>query len=93
MCFVRFADVSGSIEAVVFPTVFQTSPACWRIDTALVVAGRMSDRDGERKLVIEKAEELTSTTVAETVSRWQRLRYTRRQPLAAPAIDDMLEAE
>ncbi len=49
MLFVRLADFTGSIEAVVFPRVYQELKAIFLPDACLAIKGKISERNGEKK--------------------------------------------
>lgn len=68
MVFARIEDLSGSVEAVVFPRVFKETQACWEADKALVVAGRPQEKEGEMKILVETSFEITEDNVNEIVS-------------------------
>ncbi|MBI4089938.1 MAG: DNA polymerase III subunit alpha [Candidatus Kerfeldbacteria bacterium] len=72
MLFVRLEDQSGSVEVLVFPSVLKADPGPWQEDKVVVVAGKVSDKDGVAKLLADNARELTKETtsvgpVADTV--------------------------
>lgn len=54
MCFVRFEDDTGSIEMVVFPTIFDKTRAFWDSSTSspLVVEGKVEYREDSLSLIV-----------------------------------------
>lgn len=54
MAFVTLSDHSGSMEAVVFPKTFKEFHELLEVDTCLVVKGKISDRNGERSVIVDK---------------------------------------
>lgn len=54
MCFIDLEDFGGKMEIVVFPNVFNDSRALMATDQKLIVHGRITDKDGELKLLAEK---------------------------------------
>jgi DNA polymerase III alpha subunit len=78
MLFAQVADLGGRVEIVVFPSVLKGTASLWRSDTPLLIAGRLSDRDGDSKVLAETVEELKAETFPETVRRWRRFRFPRR---------------
>lgn len=58
MLFVGLEDLTGKIEAVVFPDSLERNPTAWQQDKILLVSGRLSTRDGSLKLLCESAEEV-----------------------------------
>jgi DNA polymerase-3 subunit alpha len=59
MLFVRLEDLTGSVELVVFPSVFREVGARFVPDAVLVVSGRRSDKDGEPKILVDSARPLS----------------------------------
>ena len=58
MGFIKIADFSDSIEAIVFPRVLKEYEALVRPGACLAVKGKISDRNGETSFVIERAKAL-----------------------------------
>ncbi len=55
MLFVKLEDLTGSLELLVFPKVLQTKPTVWRSDALVLVEGRVSDKDGITKVLVNEA--------------------------------------
>lgn len=53
MAFVTLEDFTGSIEAVVFPRVYEEYAPLLAEDTCIIVKGKISGRNGERSIIIE----------------------------------------
>lgn len=92
MAFVKLADAQGSTEVVVFPTVWQKSTALWEPDKVVLLAGKVSRKDGDPKIIADTVEELTTENVEDASKRWSRLRYTRREPLPEEDRPEIAEA-
>lgn len=58
MAFVKIADFSGTLEAVVFPRVLSEFKHAFTPDKCLAVKGKVSERNGEKSLIIERAKTL-----------------------------------
>lgn len=58
MAFVRIADLTGSLECVVFPKSYEEMKKFCMTDKLVIVKGKISDRNGERSLLIDKMKEL-----------------------------------
>ncbi len=59
MAFVTIEDVTGSIECLIFPKVYEASKACLLEDAIVVVSGRLSMHEEEEpKLILNRAETL-----------------------------------
>lgn len=55
MFFMRFVDLTGSIETVVFPKTLEAYKDIFLIDQCIVIVGKVSKRNGEVSIIIEKA--------------------------------------
>lgn len=58
MAFVRLADLSGSMEVVAFPKVYKEAKAMLVMESCIAVKGRVSHRNGEVSILIEKVRKL-----------------------------------
>ncbi len=58
MMFMRLADLTGPIEVVVFPKVFEEFKNLLVTDKCIAVKGRVSHRNGEVSVIAEKVKEL-----------------------------------
>lgn len=63
MVFLKVEDTTGSIEAVVFPRVYKEKPELWEADKALVLSGRVQERDDDIKFLVEAGYEITRDNV------------------------------
>ena len=64
MAFIKLEDLSGSIELVVFPKVYQQSIFLWQEGKIIMIQGKLSTKDGQLKLLVDKAEELEPSFVS-----------------------------
>ncbi len=65
MAFVKLADLSGELELVLFPGVYQQTTGLWERDKILLVNGKISNKgrdggEGELKILVDDARELTA---------------------------------
>jgi len=58
MAFMKIADYTGSMETVVFPKVYEEFREYLETDTTLGVKGRVSNRNGEVNIIVEKVKKL-----------------------------------
>lgn len=58
MLFVKIEDTSGSIEALIFPTLLLANNEIWQEDKVLSITGKLSDKDGVLKILADKALEI-----------------------------------
>ncbi|KKQ35588.1 MAG: polymerase III alpha subunit protein [Candidatus Nomurabacteria bacterium GW2011_GWB1_37_5] len=54
MAFVKISDFTGSIESVVFPKTMEENKNHLEVNKCLLLTGRISLRNGEKSLIIEK---------------------------------------
>ncbi|MDZ4225716.1 MAG: DNA polymerase III subunit alpha [Candidatus Andersenbacteria bacterium] len=55
MLFVTIEDMTGKVEVLVFPTILQTTQEIWQDGAAVILEGKLSDKDGEVKVLTDKA--------------------------------------
>jgi DNA polymerase-3 subunit alpha len=58
MLFVELEDMTGRIEALVFPAVLEQTAAAWQEEKIVLVSGRLSDRDGNLKILCDNVKVL-----------------------------------
>jgi DNA polymerase-3 subunit alpha len=54
MAFIKLEDLTGELEIIAFPTIFSERPDLWLADKMVVVQGKISDKDGTPKLLIDR---------------------------------------
>jgi DNA polymerase-3 subunit alpha len=59
MAVVTLEDLHGTVEAVVFPRLYEKNPEVFREDSILVVEGKVDTRAERPQLVVDRAEEWT----------------------------------
>ncbi len=65
MVFTKLEDTTGDIEAVIFPRVYKEKPELWEADKAVVLSGRVQEKDGELKFLVETGYEITPDNIEE----------------------------
>jgi len=58
MLFVELEDLTGKIEALVFPSVLEQNPTVWQEGKIIILSGRLSDKDDQLKILCNEAKEL-----------------------------------
>jgi len=58
MLFVEIEDLSGRIETLVFPNVLEQTATAWQEEKIVLVSGRLSDRDGNLKILCDSVKVL-----------------------------------
>lgn len=67
MAFVKLADMTGELEVVLFPSVYQQTAGLWERDKVVLVRGKLNGKDrttgelnGEIKVLADEAREITA---------------------------------
>jgi DNA polymerase-3 subunit alpha len=58
MAFLKVSDLSDSIEAVVFPSIFKESIDLLAPEKCIAFSGKVSNRNGEKSIIIEAVKEI-----------------------------------
>ncbi len=67
MLFVRLEDTTSSTEMIVFPSILEQKPEPWQEEKIVAIYGRPSEKDDERKLIVEDVVELTKENAREKI--------------------------
>jgi DNA polymerase-3 subunit alpha len=54
MVFMKIADLTGSIESVVFPKIYEDYRNILAVDNCVAIKGTVSDRNGEKSIIVDK---------------------------------------
>lgn len=68
MLFTKIEDTSGDTEILVFPKVLEQNPYLWQLDSIIICSGKVSDKDGESKILCDMAAILNHDNLEQTVS-------------------------
>jgi DNA polymerase-3 subunit alpha len=58
MAFLKISDLTDSIEAVAFPSIFQASVDILAPEKCIALSGKVSNRNGEKSIIIEAVKEV-----------------------------------
>ncbi|MBI5139661.1 DNA polymerase III subunit alpha [Candidatus Nomurabacteria bacterium] len=58
MAFIKIGDLTGSIESVAFPSIFKESVDIFTAEKCVALSGKVSLRNGEKSIIIEKIKEI-----------------------------------
>ncbi|OGI65131.1 DNA polymerase III subunit alpha [Candidatus Nomurabacteria bacterium RIFCSPLOWO2_01_FULL_39_18] len=58
MAFLKIGDLTGSIEAVAFPSIFKESIDILAPEKCIALSGKVSNRQGEKSIIIEAVKEI-----------------------------------
>ncbi len=67
MAFVQLEDLQGSIEIVVFPSVYERTRELWQEEKILIVKGKVDTKGREPKILCESVQDPTSRLTEEKV--------------------------
>jgi DNA polymerase-3 subunit alpha len=74
MLFVTLEDVDGKMEILVFPKILETTGSIWEEEKMIIATGRISDKDGNFKLLAESAKIINQ----QEVEQFQRILATQK---------------
>ncbi len=74
MLFVMLEDTKNRIELLVFPKILEKTQSIWESERMIIAEGRLSDKDGVFKLIVDEAKELNRHEVDE----FMRIRLTQK---------------
>jgi DNA polymerase-3 subunit alpha len=72
MVFTKLEDMTGDIEAVIFPRIYKVKPELWDADKAVVLSGRVQMKDNEPKFLVENGYEITPDNVDGIVQQFSQ---------------------
>ena len=58
MLFITVEDLTGDIEAIVFPSILKKNPALFEENKIIGIRGKLSKKDGASKIICEEVVEL-----------------------------------
>ena len=58
MAFLKIADLTDSIEAVVFPSFYKNMIDILVAEKCIALSGKISNRNGEKSIIIEAVKEV-----------------------------------
>ena len=86
MAFVGLEDLQGSIEVIVFPSVYEKTQQLWQEDKILIVRGRVDTRGREPKVICESVQDYL--LVSRPVEEEQRTRRPLHLHITVPRTGD-----
>jgi len=66
MLFATLEDETGSLEALIFPKLLKTTREFWQEGNILKVSGKISDKDGESKLLADEVKQINPEILKQT---------------------------
>jgi len=88
MMFVNIQDTSGGLELLVFPRTYEATKDVWVEGRTVCVVGKTSEEEGDDKLFVEKAYDLTKENVRQLAAQMavNAGQPSVRQYVPSPAI-------
>ncbi|NQU99422.1 MAG: DNA polymerase III subunit alpha, partial [Parcubacteria group bacterium] len=86
MLFVKMEDLTSSVEILVFPRTLQENPELWVEDRILLIKGKVSDKDDEVKILVEKAKELKQSVVKEWEKQGGKVKTYKKEEDTTPLV-------
>ena len=65
MMFVQLEDMQGKIEILIFPKLLETTQDLWEDGAKILIEGKLSDKDGEAKILADSAWLITKESLKE----------------------------
>jgi len=72
MCFASVEDETGSIEAVVFPSIYEKDGQCFVKDSVVLVSGKIDFKEDKLHLIVDKALDLRSNPGPDSLAIFAR---------------------
>ena len=69
MAFVRLEDHTGTIEVVIFPTIYRQTQQFWVDGRMVMIQGKNSSRDGESKILVDQVWDLLELRASAPVTK------------------------
>lgn len=78
MAFATIENLTGKIELIIFPRKYEETQNLWQPNAMVVASGKVSDKDGEMKILVDAVQLLTEQEL-ETLRRMEatRRKYVR----------------
>jgi len=73
MLFVKIEDKTASVELLVFPSLLKETADVWQEGNAVICRGRLSNKENEIKLLVDKAKKIEPEIAVKLASEFLRL--------------------
>lgn len=91
MCFAQLEDLTGTLELVVFPTIYQELVHLWQPDNLIIVSGKISDKDSQIKILVDRAWAINGLNAANLPAlRGQSQKSKEAAAVAAKKVDEQV---
>jgi len=90
MLFCTVEDTSAKLEVLVFPKVLQKDNLIWQTDNIVLIEGHTNTKDGQLKLIAEKAQEIVLKEMdAETFESAEKLVITLKKNASKNLLEEI----
>jgi DNA polymerase III subunit alpha len=79
MLFVKIEDAVASTELLIFPGLYETTIEIWQEGKVVLVQGKISDKDQEVKLLVDKAGVLSLDNLRESIDAFKKIEVKQRR--------------
>lgn len=73
MFFVKIEDTTGSTEIIVFPSILRETSEVWQEGNTVIVNGKPNDKDGEVKVLCNKAAVINNENIGEVIEKFSKI--------------------
>jgi DNA polymerase III subunit alpha len=77
MLFVKIEDSVGSTELLVFPSILKQTIDIWQEGRGVLVAGKVSQKDSDNKILVNTAVPLQLGTISESINKFKNMLDTK----------------
>jgi len=71
MLFAKLEDDTGNIELLIFPNLYKTTYPIWEVGKAVIVQGKVSDKDQEVKVLANTAFKVSLRSINEVIAKFK----------------------
>lgn len=95
MIFAGLEDTSGKLECIVFPKILRDTGPLWEIGRPLIVAGKLSKKDGADKILVNQVKIISLETIPEIKRAFKKDHETFYDPdlLTYIYLEDKIAAD
>ncbi len=73
MLFVKIEDALSSLELLIFPRLYKETLDLWQEGRAVIIDGKVSEKDQELKVLVNRAKEISFENIQKSVDDFKRL--------------------
>jgi DNA polymerase III subunit alpha len=83
MLFVKIEDAVASTELLIFPGLYETTVELWQEGRVVLVQGKISDKDQEIKLLVDKAAILSLDKLSESIDAFKKIEVKQKKQFSS----------